>query len=160
MSYGHHAVELEEGAADMTGHTTQGAMFTELVLETFRLNGRLLAAGDRMTRPLGLTSARWQVLGAVEDGALPVAQIARNMGLTRQAVQRIANVLRADKLVEFTDNPNHRRSRLVGLTAKGRAVLAEAMVLQTDWANGLAAELLPDRLAAALSVLRTIRQLL
>ncbi|MDH3233798.1 MAG: MarR family transcriptional regulator, partial [Alphaproteobacteria bacterium] len=38
---------------------------TALILETFRLNGRLLAAGDRLVGDLGLTSARWQVLGAI-----------------------------------------------------------------------------------------------
>jgi hypothetical protein len=37
-----------------------GSALTDLVLEVFRLNGRLLAAGERMTRPSGQTSARWQ----------------------------------------------------------------------------------------------------
>ena len=59
-------------------HTKAGAAFTALVLEVFRFNGRLLAAGDRLGEPLGLTSARWQVLGAVEEKPLPVAQIGRN----------------------------------------------------------------------------------
>ena len=66
---------------------------TDLILETFRLNGSLLAAGDAMVADLGLTSARWQVLGAIalSPVPLPVAHIARNMGLTRQAVQRLIN---------------------------------------------------------------------
>ncbi len=48
-------------------------------------------AGDQLLAEFGLTSARWQVLGAVAlSGApQPVASIARNMGLTRQAVQRV-----------------------------------------------------------------------
>src|ERR1700704_2902386 len=73
-------------------------LVTELILEVFRLNGRLLVAGDRLVADLGLTSARWQVLGAVALAAapMPVAWIARNMGLTRQAVQRIVNELIAD----------------------------------------------------------------
>src|SRR5215210_6586367 len=64
------------------------AAITELILETFRLNGRLLAAGDALVRDLGLTSARWQVLGAVAMSPvpLPVSHIARNMGLSRQGV--------------------------------------------------------------------------
>jgi len=66
--------------------TKAGNAFTELILETFRFNGRLLAAGDRLTRPFKLSSARWQVLGAIEQKPLPVAQIAHNMGLARQSV--------------------------------------------------------------------------
>jgi len=68
--------------------TPSGEAFTRLILEAFRFNGCLLAAGDRLTQDLGLTSARWQVLGAIDEGPLPVAQISRNMGLSRQAVQR------------------------------------------------------------------------
>src|SRR5712692_10354297 len=70
---------------------------TELMLEVFRLNGRLLTSGDRLVADIGLTSARWQVLGAVAlaGNRLPVAHIPRNMGLTRQAVQRTVNELAA-----------------------------------------------------------------
>jgi DNA-binding MarR family transcriptional regulator len=73
---------------------------TALILETFRLNGRLLAAGDALVGGLGLTSARWQVLGAIAAAQVPlsVAQIARAMGLTRQAVQRLANDMQRNGL--------------------------------------------------------------
>ena len=66
-----------------TPHTPAGSAFTGLIIETFRLNGELLAAGDELCADLGLTSARWQVMGAIDEGPLPVAHIARNMGLTR-----------------------------------------------------------------------------
>jgi len=85
--------------------TPSGEAFTRLILEAFRFNGCLLAAGDRLTQDLGLTSARWQVLGAIDEGPLPVAQISRNMGLSRQAVQRVANELAAGGFVAFADNP-------------------------------------------------------
>ena len=99
---------------------------TALILETFRLNGRLLAAGDQLVGDLGLSSARWQVLGAIEEAPLPVAQIARDMGLTRQSVQRLADVLEAAGLVEYAVNPNHRRAKLVRLSNQGRTVMAES----------------------------------
>lgn len=119
-------------------HTPAGASCTRLIIETFRLNGRLLAAGDDICRDLGLTSARWQVMGAVADSPLPVAHIARNMGLTRQAVQRVADELAAEGFVTFTDNPHHRRAKLVGLSASGRSALAEIGRRQVAWANRLA----------------------
>lgn len=80
----------------MTRITPAGEAFTALVLETFKVNGRLLATGDRMTRPVGQTSARWQVLGAIEHEALTVAAIARAMGLARQSVQRTADLLESE----------------------------------------------------------------
>src|SRR5271166_4204772 len=91
---------------------------SELILEVFRLNGRLLEAGDALVADIGLTSARWQVLGAVALSAvpLPVAHIARNMGLARQSVQRLVDEMLADGLVRHAPNPHHRRAKLVLLT--------------------------------------------
>jgi DNA-binding MarR family transcriptional regulator len=125
------------------GRTPAGEALTELFLAVFRLNGRLLAGGDRLVADLGLTSARWQVLGAVAlaGTSLPVAHVARNMGLTRQAVQRLVNELAADGLVAFAPNPHHRRARLVRLTATGEDAYRAATDLQAPWVNRLAAGL-------------------
>ena len=70
----------------MSKSSSKRSAFTELILEVFRLNGLLLEAGDRITQPVGLSSARWQVLGVVEHEPTPVAHVARIMGLTRQSV--------------------------------------------------------------------------
>jgi DNA-binding MarR family transcriptional regulator len=139
--------------------TMQNAI-TDLVLETFRLNGRLLASGDALVADLGLTSARWQVLGAVALSPVPlsVAQIARNMGLTRQAVQRLANEMEDDGLVRFAPNPHHQRAKLVVLTATGKSAFAAAMTRQGAWAGDLGAGLGVRAIAAATATLRTIRQ--
>ena len=133
---------------------------TELVLETFRLNGRLLAAGDALIADLGLTSARWQVIGAVSlaQAPQPVAHIARNMGLTRQAVQRLANDLEREGLVRFAPNPHHQRAKLVLLTRKGKTAFAAAMNRWQPWANSLAAGLSLRDIKLASAMLRTIRQ--
>ncbi|HET8726173.1 MAG TPA: helix-turn-helix domain-containing protein, partial [Alphaproteobacteria bacterium] len=80
---------------------------SRLVLKVFRLNGALLEAGDTLVRDTGLTSARWQVLGALAEHGAPrtVSQIARAMGLTRQSVQRVTDDLHDSGLVEFLPNP-------------------------------------------------------
>jgi DNA-binding MarR family transcriptional regulator len=139
--------------------TVQDAI-TELVLETFRLNGRLLAAGDALVADLGLTSARWQVLGAVALSPVPlsVAQIARNMGLTRQAVQRLTDEIEGDGLLRFAPNPHHQRAKLVLLTAAGKSAFAAAMKRQAAWAAALGKGLGVRDIAAAAKTLRTIRQ--
>src|ERR1700733_8487746 len=94
------------------------AALSEVVLDLFRCNSLLLTAGDRLVAPLGLTSARWQVLGAMAaaERPQPVAWLARDMGGNRQNVQRIVNDLHKDGLVEFETNPHHRRAHLVVLT--------------------------------------------
>lgn len=138
--------------------TAAADAFTDLLLEVFRLNGRLLAEGDRLTAPLGVSSARWQVLGAIEAAPLPVAQIARNMGLARQSVQRIADILATDGLVCFAENPNHRRARLVRLTTRGEALLRRIVPLQAAWANRTSAGLSATEIRAALRVLGALRQ--
>ena len=136
--------------------TLSAEAFTQLILETFRFNGRLLAAGDRLTKELGLTSALWQVLGAINEAPLPVAQIARNMGLTRQSVRRTANVLKDKGFVEFQENPNHQRAKLVVLSKKGRNVLGQVTKLQIDWANSVSKGLGDNKLKTVIKTMRTI----
>jgi DNA-binding MarR family transcriptional regulator len=136
---------------------TASEAFTDLVLEVFRANGRLLAAGDRLAAPAGLTSARWQVLGAVEAAPLTVAGIARAMGLARQSVQRIADLLVAEGIIAFRDNPAHRRAKLVAPTRRGREVLAAVNRLQADWARQVSDGITADELQTAVAVLRRIR---
>jgi DNA-binding MarR family transcriptional regulator len=136
------------------------AAATELILETFRLNGRLLEAGDALVAPLGLTSARWQVLGAVDAAPLPmpVAHLARTMGLSRQAVQRLANEMEADGLVRYEPNPHHERAKLVVMTPRGTTVFGRAMELQQRWAADLAAGIPAAALAETAALLRRLRE--
>src|SRR5215470_512065 len=113
---------------------------TRLILEVFRVNGGLIAAGDRLVADLGLTSARWQVMGAIALSPVPepVARLARSMGLHRQGVQRIVNELEQEGIVTLDDNPHHRRAKLVRLTKKGERLYGEADRRQKPWARGLA----------------------
>ncbi len=140
-------------------HSPAGATLTELILEIFRLNGRLLAAGDGLAESVGLSSARWQVLGAIHLAPQPqtVSWLSRSMGLTRQAVQRIVNELENDGLVAFRVNPAHRRAQLVVLTRKGQTSYAAVDRRQKPWANALARGLERSEIRTALGLLATIR---
>lgn len=137
----------------------RASLITELAIETFRLNGDLLEAGDRLVSGTGLTSARWQVLGAIEMSpvSLSVAHIARNMGLSRQAVQRVVNELENERFVAFAPNPHHARAKLVTMTDKGTRAYAAAMERQRPWAADLGARIAADEIRAALKVLRSVR---
>src|SRR5262245_20865869 len=120
--------------------TTKGEAATRIILSTFRVNGLLIEAGDRLGADEGLTSARWQVLGAIEEAGRPltVPQIARRMGLTRQSVHATADRLVSDGLLERLPNADHVRSRLLELTRSGRATYSAIDAKQADWVNGLA----------------------
>jgi DNA-binding MarR family transcriptional regulator len=138
-------------------HTAVGKQLTELIIETFRLNGALLSRGDTLVRDIGLTSARWQVLGPVAmEGPLSVAQIARRMGLSRQAVQRVVNDLGAVGLTTYRDNPDHKRAKLVALTQRGEIAFTEAAARQATWVNSMGKGLNPTAVAEAVRLLRTI----
>ena len=140
--------------------TPSGDAVTELILEVFRLNGRLLVAGDRLVADLGLTSARWQVLGAIalSDRPQPVAWLARSMGLNRQGVQRIVNELQNEGLVAFQSNPNHRRAHFVVLTGHGKSIFDKADRLQGPWVNSLAKGISVKDIAAATRVAAALRE--
>ncbi|MCC0566913.1 helix-turn-helix domain-containing protein [Brevibacillus borstelensis] len=140
----------------MTKLNPNGKAFTDLILEIFRLNGRLLEAGDRLTQPVGLSSARWQILGVVEHGPITVAHVARIMGLTRQSVQQTANSLEKEGLIEFLENPHHRRSKLMAMTPEGRKALDYTQEQHAVWANKIGEELDLDCLRAAVDVLRQV----
>ncbi|WP_229743761.1 MarR family winged helix-turn-helix transcriptional regulator [Aliidongia dinghuensis] len=133
---------------------------TDLMLDLFRLNSRILTAGDRLVAGLGLTSARWQVLGtiAASDRPQPVAWLARDMGANRQNVQRIVNDLERGGLIAFATNPHHRRAQLVVLTDKGKLTFDAAMRLQAPWINRLADGLQIEEIATTHRVMTALRR--
>jgi DNA-binding MarR family transcriptional regulator len=132
----------------------------QLIIAIFRLSGSLLEGGSRLVEDIGLTPAWWQVLGALALSPVPltVPQIARNMGLARQSVQRIVDLLDDKALVRLAHNPHHRRAKLVAMTEKGEAVYREAQKRQHPWAERLAAGLSAKELSSVVSVLSRIEQ--
>ncbi len=95
-----------------------------LVADIYELAGLLRRSGEVMAAREGQTQARWQLLSVLSDDAHTVPQAARRLGVTRQAVQRVANELVAGGLVDLDENPDHRTSPLLRLTDEGRGVLA------------------------------------
>lgn len=141
-------------------HTPAGEAFTSLLLTIFRVNGLLLEAGDRMAAPVGQTSARWQIMGCIDDEARSVADIARMMGLARQSVQRIANLLVEDGLALYEENPAHKRAKLLKLNARGLKALRTIEAAQYVWANKLGEELGERELRKVTKVLEHLLEVL
>ena len=133
----------------------ESSLIRDLVITVFKTNGLLIETGNGLVRNAGLTAAWWQVLGALGYSAepLPVARIARNMGLTRQAVQRIVNLLEQQGFVALTDNPYHQRAKLVVLTTAGRVALKAAEAAEAPLNRRMLDRIGAKRVTAAMAVL-------
>ena len=109
---------------------------------------------------LGLTSARWQILGAIvaAERPQPVAWLARDLSANRQNVQRIINDLNREGLVAFEANPHHRRAQLVVLTDKGRHTFDALMRLQAPWIDSISAGLSVKDIATVHRVMTSLRK--
>jgi len=136
----------------------EAVILTEIMLTVFRVNGRLLEKGDELVEPLNLTSARWQVLGAVALAGNPLSapQIAEAMGITRQGAQKQINKLKEDGFFEQSPNTRHQRSPLYALTELGNRTFAKVMYLEAAWANGLVASLPLQDLKKTLKTLNAV----
>lgn len=137
-----------------------GEVLTGLILKMFRVNNRTLTWGDRLVAPLGLTSSRWQVLGAIAfaEQPQPVAWLARDLGASRQNVQRIVNDLHREGIVEFEPNPHHRRAQLVVMTKKGRKAYDTVVDMYYSRVGELARGMSAKDIETAHRVLATLQQ--
>ena len=130
----------------------------KLISQSYRLNSRLQATADRMARDVGLTGTRWQVLNAVDQATHPatISDIARWMGLARQSVQQVANVLAEDGLIAYQPNPKHQRAPHVVVTKKAAKLLEQLDERRFAWARTVAATLAVDDIDVANEILRAV----
>lgn len=135
-------------------------LLSAVALIAFKLNGQFLELAERLAQPAGLTATWWQVLGAVLKAPLSVSAIARQMGITRQAVQRTADVLVDRGLAEYRVNPAHRRAKLVAITAEGRAAIAAINPQHARHAGRLTRAIASDQLADTIAAMTTLSQAL
>jgi DNA-binding MarR family transcriptional regulator len=89
-----------------------------------------------------------------------VAQIARAWRLARQSVQRVADLLVADGLATYEDNPNHRRAKLLRITPEGTAAMETIRLAQEVWADRLGEEVGEEDLRAVNERLRAVIEVL
>jgi DNA-binding MarR family transcriptional regulator len=144
----------------MTSRHEAAAALAQLTIESFRLNARLLAEGDRLARPAGLTSAGWQVLGTLVMAGEPltIAAVARRMGLARQSVQRVADALAGRGLVRYQPNPDHGRWQLAAPSPQGRRVYGKLEARRRRWAAALVAGSDVGEIRSALALMQRVRK--
>jgi DNA-binding MarR family transcriptional regulator len=150
------AVPPREEWPEPIPQTEAGALLTEVILTTFQLNARLMEVAQDLGANGGLTAAWWQVLGGILDQPRSVSAIGRRMGMTRQGVQRVADLLVERRLAEYRDNPDHRRAKLLACTEAGYWAIRQIALVQHPFANRLGAEIGSDRLRDTLAAMRDL----
>ena len=136
--------------------TEAGALLTDVALTTFRLNARLMDVAQELAVAGGLTAAWWQVLGGVLDQPRSVAEVGRRMGMTRQGVQRVADLLVERGLAEYRANPAHRRAKLLACTEAGYWAIRRISLVQQPFADRVGGAVGPDRLQEALATMQSL----
>lgn len=127
-----------------------------LVADVYELAGALRRSGDALAGRVEQSQARWQVLSVLDEGEWTVSSVAHRLGVSRQAVQRVADVLAGEGLVRFADNPAHRRSPLVELTRAGRTTLEHITESSHAWRARLAAHFSAQELEGTRATLRKL----
>jgi DNA-binding MarR family transcriptional regulator len=138
------------------GATPAGAALTDVIVETFRLNGRLQKVAQQLAAKGQITAAWWQVLGGVLDEPRSVADVALRMGMTRQGVQRVADLLAERGLAEYRPNPAHRRAKLLACTEAGYWAIRRIAIAQHPWAARIGEQVGTDELRAAVATMRRL----
>ncbi|MEO5350183.1 MAG: MarR family winged helix-turn-helix transcriptional regulator [Magnetococcus sp. YQC-3] len=135
--------------------------FTAIILQIFRSNGQMIGWGDRFAAPFGLTSARWQMLGALAMASRPMSapQLASNMGVTRQGAQKQLDRLLHEGMIEKLANPYHKRSPVYQLTVAGKERYQRIAQEWNRHATRMQQAFAAEELATVLRVLSRIREL-
>jgi DNA-binding MarR family transcriptional regulator len=141
----------------MIAATSPQAVVPIIVADIYELAGRMREYGETIARTVGQTQARWQVMSAAAAKPRTVPQIARILGVTRQNVQRIADMLVADGSAAYQDNPDHRTSRHLVLTERGRTALDRLSKAASGYHARFARKLRP---AEVVALQRGLRRLL
>jgi DNA-binding MarR family transcriptional regulator len=127
-----------------------------LVADVYECAGALRRVGDELAARAGQTQARWQLLSVRSEGGWTAATAARRLGVSRQAVQQVADALQRDGLLRPEPNPRHRGSPLLRLTPAGRRALRSIAPGAAAWHDGVAAALRADDLEATRRTLRAL----
>ncbi len=135
---------------------TNAALVPLIVADVFQLAGAFRSRGEAVAKRVGQTQARWQVLSAASAGPQTVPEIARRLGVSRQAVQRLADALVDDGSATFALNAEHRGSPHLVLTLQGRAALAQLSALAAGFHTDLAAQFRTGTLPALYEGLKTL----
>jgi DNA-binding MarR family transcriptional regulator len=129
----------------------------DLVRELYEAAAAVRARGEAAAGSAGQSQARWQVLYLLAGQPRTVPAVARRLGLARQSVQRVADLLAGEGLVLAEQNPDHARSPLYALTEEGEATLGRINAAATLWHTAVLRAFDADQLERGREFLRRLR---
>ena len=116
------------GAASATSAEAEAAQqsaFNQLINENALLFFRMKVVAEEVHQQGEMSGGKRALLRLLnEAGAQTVPQISRARSVTRQHTQTLINELTDEGLVEFFENPGHKRSPFAQLTASGQRAVA------------------------------------
>ncbi len=136
----------------------KGQALHDLFREVFALHAALAAVMDKVHEQAGLSTAKLKIMRVLNHmGPATVPDIAAELGVSRQFVQTVCNYLLANELLEFTDNPRHKRSRLAALTKPGRKAFKRARNNENRIIEKSLSDIELDKVSEACKLLAYIR---
>jgi DNA-binding MarR family transcriptional regulator len=131
----------------------------ELIHEVTATAAAIAAARDFAGEPVVRGDARWRMLCAIECSrwCLSIADLARDMRISRQAAQQLAIAGERAGDIELLYNPDDRRIRQLQLTGKGKAELERSRSRERTWVAALLNGLGRHEMRATTHILRVIR---
>lgn len=145
----------------MTSHdlTKKGEALTELFALASPFNFALASARDQLAYEIGITGARWQLLIAIVKAQKPetVSNFSRNLGLSRQSIQRLADELEAAGFIHYCENPHHKRAPNILLSENGRKAYQKMKIKHGPWVNHLADSYSLKDLNSAIDIIRSLK---
>jgi DNA-binding MarR family transcriptional regulator len=142
-----------------TDKTTAGDAVQALILETVSAFFLLRAEGKRIGAVTAADGGYWGMLRSLKvEGPQTVPQIARSRPVSRQHIQKLANEMIAEGVIELIDNPTHRRSKLLRLTPKGEAAFQEITDRIAQEAEGFAEGIDIEEILVSVRVLRQLSE--
>ena len=135
-------------------------LFRTFTRSVFAAQAAVLKHGDAANARFGQTSARWRVLYQVGSGEVSVAEIARKLGYSRQAVQRLADALVAEGLATYSSDEVDRRRQRIELSAEGAVLLRELEANFAVWSERLVSLITQEELRSVVDGLERITRIL
>jgi DNA-binding MarR family transcriptional regulator len=146
-------------AAQKLRRAEGGRLMSELINAIVFAYFPLRAIGDDFAVRVGQTSAEWGLLRTLRDrGDMTVAKLARSRPVARQWIQRLADRLAKERLIEFAENPNHLRSKLMRISPSGLQLLDRIAGRYEPWVADLASEFDLSQVRSATLIVTGLRE--
>lgn len=147
-----------DGATD-TLQAFEGYLLEALALEILGAFFDLRGIGQELGLVTEWGAGNWGLLRILkEDGSKTVPEVARMRSVSRQYIQKLANELIDEGLIEMVENPAHKRSKLMQLTPSGEQKLEELSQQYRRFLANLEHHFCKEELALAVKTIAKFRR--